>query len=294
MLVRRGKKKRRAAGRARRHVVRPEPKIHEEDTAVRAPVQAKAHAAPKSRRKAATSATPRADSPKPAKPGRGTVALPVADGTAVTSLFAEAYRTLRTNLDITTLDGHGKCIIVTSPGPQEGKTCIAINLAIAAANVGLKVLLLEGDLRRARLHRVLLLDARPGLVNFLANGTTINGHIKETHIHNLWLLPRGSRPANPAELLHSETLADLLEELRSTYDLIVVDTPPLLSVADASVLSPLADGYLLVLRARKTPRDAAKKAIQQIEHVGGKVLGVVLNDVNPKEQRYRYYHRYAY
>jgi len=204
--------------------------------------------------------------------------------------FSEAYRTLRTNLDLTTHEGVGRCVVVTSPGPQEGKTCVAVNLAISVANVGLKTLLMECDLRRAQLHHVFHIPARPGLVNYLGNPSTLNGHLRPTNIENLWVLPRGSRAANPTELLHSEVLAQLLEELRRDFDLIVVDTPPMLTVADASALSPLTDGYLVVLRARKTPREAAIQAVKQLQMVHGRILGAVLNDVSPKDHAYRYYH----
>ena len=210
----------------------------------------------------------------------------MARGAAKPDPFAEAYNVLRTNLDLTSVDGHGKCIVVTSPGPKEGKTSVAVNLAIAAAGLGLKVVLFEGDLRSARLHRVFGVEARPGLTNFLAKTAAVNGHVRETGVKNLWVLPRGSRTTNPSELLHHAALAELLEDLRASYDLIVIDSPPMLSVTDASALSPLVDGYLLVIRAGKTPRQAAKDAIQRIQHVHGTVLGVVLNDVNPKKHAY--------
>ena len=294
MVLPRAKKTRSRKSRSHRHRrgLQPEPVFQKDDTSIEAP--AAAHSA-EEKEEVSPSEQPAKRSgrrDKETKSGVTGERMPLAGVTRPSCLFSEAYRSLRTNLDLTTVDGTGRCIIVTSPGPQEGKTCVAVNVAIAAAGVGLKVLLLEGDLRRSRLHRVFVVKARPGLVNYLANGDEINGHIRRTHIENLYVLPRGSRPANPTELLHSEVLADLLDRLREEFDLIVIDTPPMLTVADAAVLSNLADGYLLVLRAGKTPRQAAIEAVKQIEHVHGKVLGVVLNDVNPKERGYRYYHHY--
>jgi len=267
-----------------RRSVRPEPCIVEDDTAIRAAADPpKIEASPRAK----TPVLPKR--PKRPRPATDISSLPPANVSQTAGLFSEAYRTLRTNLDLTTLDGRGRCIVVTSPGPQEGKTCVVVNLGIAAANVGLNVLLLEGDLRRSQLHHVFSVDARPGLVNFLANGAPIEGHIRPTSVPNLSLLPRGFRPSNPTELLHSAALAELIDDLRESYDLILIDTPPILTVADASVLSPIVDGYLLVVRSGKTPRQAAIAAVQQVQHVHGTVLGVVLNDVSPKAQRYHYY-----
>jgi capsular exopolysaccharide synthesis family protein len=291
---RRAKKPGLRGGRRPVRSVRPEPTIREDDTGTHVPIKARTSAA----HPEGAAQESKATRDKKARSDKGTAEtrFPVAVGKTARGIFAEAYRTLRTNLDLTSTDGLGRCIVVTSPGPQEGKTSVTVNLGIAAANIGLKVVLLEGDLRQSRLHRVFLLQARPGLVNYLAKGAPSNGYIRETHVKNLWVIPRGSRPANPGELLHSAGLADLIEDLREHYDLIVIDTPPMLTVSDALVLSPLVDGYLLVARSGKTPRQAAKMAIQQIQRAQGTVLGVVLNDLNPKRHGYSCYRypRYEY
>ncbi len=300
MALPRVKRKRTRARPLRRGARRPRPTP--EFAPSETTIQAKAEATATERdaqstpgRKPGTSttrggATEREREKRGRRSGSRTSDFPLARLTRTRCPFSEAYRTLRTNLDLTSHEGEGRCVVVTSPGPQEGKTCVAVNLAISVAGVGLKTLLLEGDLRRARLHHVFHIPARPGLVDYLADSTTLNGHIRPTNITNLWVLPRGSRAANPTELLHSEVLAQLLEELRRDFDLIVIDTPPMLTVADASALSPLADGYLMVLRARRTPREAAIEAIKQLQMVHGRILGAVLNDVDPRDRAYRYYH----
>lgn len=202
------------------------------------------------------------------------------------SQAAEAFRALRTNLLFMSPDRPARAIVVTSAGPSEGKSTIAMNLAIAMAQAGQKVLLLDTDLRRPRLHKALHLQAQQGVSSLVVGQGTLEQVAQPTEVPGLTVLPCGPLPPNPAELLHTRAFAELLQRLRERYDLVVLDSPPIGPVSDALVLARQADGVLLVLKAGTTHREAARSARRALASVQARILGGVLNQVNLKDPRY--------
>jgi capsular exopolysaccharide family len=212
------------------------------------------------------------------------------------STIAEAFRTIRTNLLFSSPDVEKKVLLITSVLPLEGKTVLASNLAITFATMGKNVLLIDADLRRPRIHAVFDLERGKGLSALLIGGEST---IKNTDIPSLKVITSGALPPNPAELLNSKKMKELIERARAQYDLIIIDSPPILSVTDPAILATFSDGTVVTIRASSTPRPAIKKGIQQLSEVGGKVLGCVLNDVNFEKEsyyysNYRYYYHYYY
>jgi len=205
---------------------------------------------------------------------------------------AEAFRQLRTNLRFVDLDSHHKIIVVTSPLPSEGKTTTTLNLAIALASGGQKVLVVEADLRRPDAARLLGLTSTVGLTSGLTYGVPLDQAIQPWS-GGVDLLASGPLPPNPAELLGSMHMAALLAEVGSWYDTVLVDTPPLLPVTDAAAIAPAADGVLLVTRFRKTTREQVAAAVAAISAVSVPLLGTVLNMVPRRGPRaYARYHTY--
>ncbi len=205
------------------------------------------------------------------------------------SQMAESYRALRTSLLLSNLGAPPKVIMVTSARPQEGKTTTSINSAIVLAQKGVRVLLVDADLRRPSIHKTLGMGPRSGLSNVLTGSATVQQTIATSPIlPNLFIMPAGTPPPNPAELLASSHMRDLLAELREQFDHIVIDTPPTLSVTDAVVLSPRADATILVIRSGQTTKQALRRARDILMQVNAHVAGVLLNAVDltsPKRVR---------
>jgi polysaccharide biosynthesis transport protein len=213
------------------------------------------------------------------------------------SQMAESYRALRTSLLLSNLGSPPKVIMVTSALPQEGKTTTSINCAVVLAQglaqKGGNVLLIDADLRRPSIHKTLGMGPRSGLSNVLTGTTTLEQAITRTSIlDNLFVLPAGTPPPNPAELLASPEMRDLLVQLREQYEHIVVDTPPSLSVTDAVVLSPRADAVVLVIRSGQTTKQSLRRARDILAQVSAKVVGVLLNAVDLSSPDYYYYYEY--
>jgi len=209
------------------------------------------------------------------------------------SQMAESYRALRTSLLLSNLGAPPKVILVTSALPQEGKTTTSINCAVVLAQRGIRVLLIDADLRRPSIHKTLGMGPRSGLSNVLTGSATLQQTITRSPIlPNLSVLPAGTPPPNPAELLASSNMRDVLEELRGQYDHIVVDTPPTLSVTDAVVLSPRADAIVLVIRSGQTTKQALRRSRDILMQVNAKVSGVLLNAVDLRSPDYHYYYEY--
>jgi succinoglycan biosynthesis transport protein ExoP len=209
------------------------------------------------------------------------------------SQMAESYRALRTSLLLSNLGAPPKVIMVTSALPQEGKTTTSINTAVVLAQKGVRVLLIDADLRRPSIHKTLGMGPRSGLSNVLTGSTTIDQAITRTSIlPNLFILPAGTPPPNPAELLASSNMRDILTQLRDQYDHIVVDTPPSLSVTDAVVLSQRADAVVLVIRSGQTTKQSLRRARDLLAQVNAKVVGVLLNAVDLSSPDYYYYYEY--
>ena len=209
------------------------------------------------------------------------------------SQMAESYRALRTSLLLSSLGGPPKVIMVTSARPQEGKTTTAINSAIVLAQKGVRVLLVDADLRRPSVHKTLGLGPGSGLSNVLTGNAALEQAISESQIlPNLFVLPAGSPPPNPAELLASPQMKEILGELRGQFDHVVIDTPPTLSVTDAVVLSPRVDAIILVIRSGQTTRQALRRARDILMQVNAHITGVLLNAVDLTSPDYYYYYEY--
>jgi capsular exopolysaccharide synthesis family protein len=205
------------------------------------------------------------------------------------SPISEQYRTIRTNLQFASVDNELKTILITSSGPSEGKSSTTGNMAVVFAEQGKKVLLIDGDLRKPTLHYTFRIDNRKGLSSILIGENTLEDAVVASEVSNLDLLSCGPIPPNPSELLGSKAMKRLLEAASHNYDLIIIDTPPVLAVTDAQILANLCDGVIMVVRSKKTEYEAAQKARDLLEPAHAKLLGVVVNDREQKKSNYYYY-----
>jgi tyrosine-protein kinase Etk/Wzc len=213
------------------------------------------------------------------------------------SPISEAYRTFRTNIQYTKLDREIKALLVTSPGPGEGKSTSVANLAITMAQMGSKVLLIDSDLRRPILHSIFNIDRRVGLSNVLVGRATIEKAAQTTEIENLFVMPCGTLPPNPSELLGSSAMKTTLDEMKEKFDIVLFDSPPIIAVTDAAVLSSQLDGVILVIKSGQTDREAAFRASSLLKNVKTRILGALLNGVHIESMYgsyYYYYHYYYY
>jgi polysaccharide biosynthesis transport protein len=209
------------------------------------------------------------------------------------SQMAESYRALRTSLLLTSIGAPPKVILITSALPQEGKTTTSMNTAIVLAQKGSRVLLIDADLRRPSVHKALGLGPRTGLSNVLTGSAQLHqAIIRSTLIPTLYIMAAGTPPPNPAELLASTNMRDVLNELREQYDHIVIDTPPTLSVTDAVVMATSADSVVLVIRSGQTTRQALRRARDLLVRVNARIAGVLLNAADLKSADYYYYYEY--
>ena len=210
------------------------------------------------------------------------------------SPISEAYRSLRTNLQFSSLDRPLRTLIVTSPSPTEGKSTTLANLGVVMAQAGRRVILVDSDLRRPVLHRIFGLENERGLTDVLLDDElSLDGHLKPTGVESLWLLNTGPLPPNPSELLGSARMSALVKRLKEEADVVLFDSPPVLAVTDASVLGAWADGVLLVTDAGQTRRSLAKEAAERLRQVGANLVGATLNRLRPGRGGY-YYHYYDY
>lgn len=207
------------------------------------------------------------------------------------SPVSESYRTLRTNIMFSSLDKKVQTIMVTSSGPEEGKTTVASNLAVIMAQNGNKTIIIDCDFRKPRLHKVFQVSNEIGLSNYLIGEAAIADFLKQTSIKNLNVIPSGVKPLNPAELLGSAKMMEYIILLKHYFDYIILDTPPVVIVTDAQIVSQYADGCLLVVASGEVEREAVMKAKELLTKVNAKILGVVLNKVeNNGKGRYKYYY----
>lgn len=214
--------------------------------------------------------------------------------TDMRSASAEAYRTLRTNLIFSQAVQTLRTVLVTSASPGEGKTTTAANLAVSFAHHGMRVLLVDCDLRRGRLHKIFQIPREPGITELVIGQEEAEGVIRPTDITGLYVIASGNLPPNPSELLGGDRMRKALASLSEAFDLIVIDTPPLLAASDGAILATLSDGVVLVLRAGSTEEEAAQQAIKQLSGVGARVVGAVLNDPDAKVPTYGGYYHYEY
>jgi capsular exopolysaccharide synthesis family protein len=202
----------------------------------------------------------------------------------------EAFRLLRTNLQFLDLDHQPRCLVITSAVPAEGKTTTSANLAVALAQTGRRTLLIDGDLRRPRVARLLGLDAAVGLTTVLVGKAEVTDAVQVHEPSGLHFLASGAKPPNPTEILQSQVTSDLIRQLSNEYDMVIIDAPPLLPVADASVLSTVADGTIIVVQHGRTTKDQVAEAIGRLEQVGGRLFGVVVNMIPRRSANYYYYY----
>ncbi len=210
---------------------------------------------------------------------------------AVTS---ENIRTLRTNLQFSSIDTELQTILITSTLPGEGKSYISSNLAISFAQAGKKVLIMDCDLRKGRQHKIFKLSSRKGLSNLLISDKNYKDYISETKIENLFVIPRGVVPPNPSELLGSKKNIQLIQELKKQFDIIIMDGAPVTGLSDSLILSSLADKVLIVSSLNHTPKSELKNTRKSLENVGANLAGLVINNVNSKTDAYGSYYYYSY
>jgi succinoglycan biosynthesis transport protein ExoP len=210
------------------------------------------------------------------------------------SLAAEAYRTIRTAIHFGVIDSDWKSLLVASPDAGEGKTTTASNLAIAFAQSNCRVVLVDADCREPVLHRIFELGNEKGLSDVLMGKKTLNEVLKPSGIAGLDILPCGTVPENPAELLNSAAFVELINKLASRYDRVIIDSPPIVPLADARIVAASCDATVLVLRAEQTTRRTCQHTKDILASVGANVLGMVVNDVSPKSRSYGDYQAYRY
>ena len=199
----------------------------------------------------------------------------------------EAYKAIRTNLLFAMANAKCKMFEVSSPAAGEGKSTCAVNLAIAFSQLGQRVLLLDADLRKASVHRKLHLNNSKGLSSVLVGFCAVEEAI--THINpNFDVIVAGPTPPNPAELLSSDSMSDLLDRFRGAYDCVIIDTPPLNVVSDAIALSVKTEGIVMVLKNMRTTHDQFQKAVASLQFAEAKLLGVIINDSDDKQAKYKY------
>jgi capsular exopolysaccharide synthesis family protein len=207
---------------------------------------------------------------------------------------AEAARSIRTNLMFMNPDHPYKRLLISSAAPAEGKTTVACSIAIALAQGGQRVCIIDCDLRRPRLHRIFDRTGDAGVTNVIVGDATVDEVAKPTMIQNLWSVPAGPTPPNPADLLHSDRFKKFLNDLSDRFDRIVIDSPPVVPVTDSAIISTLVDGTVFVVRAFATSRHMSRQGLRTLRDVDSPVVGVVLNAVNLSRREYNYSYQYYY
>ncbi|HWQ42534.1 MAG TPA: CpsD/CapB family tyrosine-protein kinase [Desulfosporosinus sp.] len=211
------------------------------------------------------------------------------------SPVSEAYRTLRTNLQFTSVDSETKMIMVTSAGPREGKSITVANLAVSLAQTGKSVLIIDADLRNPTQHKIFGLDNWEGLSVALVadqDHRDYRDYARETAVPGVMVLTGGPIPPNPAELVGSKRMKGLIEEFSEQFDIVLIDTPPIIAVTDAAILAQEVDGVILVVAAGEVNKDYAQRAKELLDKVGAKILGAVLNKADMKTSDHYYYYYY--
>jgi succinoglycan biosynthesis transport protein ExoP len=213
------------------------------------------------------------------------------------SMLSEAYRNVRTSILLSFSEKPPKRIVISSPNPAEGKTTTVVNTAIALAQTGARVLVVDSDMRKPRIHTIFGEENGVGLSNYLSGNAELRSAIKKSTIPNLYYLPSGPIPPNPSELLGSNLFKKTIKFLGERFDHIILDSPPVLGFADSIILSTSSDGILLVVTGGKTPRETLQRAKDALSQVNAKILGVVINQVDIGRSDYGYYyyrHHYYY
>lgn len=207
------------------------------------------------------------------------------------SPFAEAFRTLRTNINFSGLDNPLRAILITSAGPGEGKTTVTCNLGVVLAQSNKKVLIVGCDLRRPTLHKIFNVNDYIGVTNVLINDTDPAELAQETEVPGLYVLAGGPIPPNPSELVGSQRMKSLIGRALEKFDYVLLDSPPINLVTDPIILSVLVDGVIMVVKSGFTHYEAAREARAKLEKAGANIIGVVLNNISVSSGDY-YYHYY--
>jgi len=208
------------------------------------------------------------------------------------SPIAEAYRTLRTNINFAKMGGELRSILFTSAGPREGKSTTVANTAVALAQTGKRIIVVDCDLRKPVQHKIFGKKNR-GITNYLVEDMPVDGLIQETGIENLLLLPSGPIPPNPSELLGSPRMQELIAYLQSRADMVIIDAPPVIAVTDACVLASKVDGVILTIASGLVRPEMAKHAKELLIKANGHILGVILNRMEIEEEYAYYYYYYG-
>ncbi|MDP4176986.1 MAG: CpsD/CapB family tyrosine-protein kinase [Bacillota bacterium] len=213
------------------------------------------------------------------------------------SRVAEAFRTLRTNIQFSSLDNNLKSILITSTAPSEGKSTVIINLGLAMAQSGKKVLIIDCDLRKPSIHKKLSIPNTKGLTSILIGDVKIEDCITPLSVNNLSVLSCGATPPNPSELLGTKKMKQLIEELEGMFDVVLIDSPPVIAVTDAQIISTFAKGVILVSAYGQTEKGAIINAKNLLDKVGANIIGVVMNKIPEESHGYgygygRYYNKY--
>ena len=209
------------------------------------------------------------------------------------SVISEQYRAIRTNIEYSNVDQNTKTILVTSSDKNEGKTTTVSNLAVSFANLNKKVLLIDCDLRNASIHKMFRLNNIYGLTDILAKNRAADKCIQETELENLYVLTAGAIPPNPAEILSSEKMKNLIEDLKNIYDYIFIDTPPIGLVTEAGVLSSFIDGVVLVVKSESIEKKYLEETKKKLDAVDARILGAILNSYKSEQKDYDYYSYYG-
>ena len=215
------------------------------------------------------------------------------------SPISEIFRTLRTNIQFMNTKNKLQSLLVTSTIAGEGKSWVSANLAATFAQAGKKVIILDADMRKGRQYRIFDVSPRPGLSNYLS-GVTENDkevdladYVQETEIENLFVIPAGNVPPNPSELLVSESMLHLLEKLKEICDIVIIDGPPTQLVTDSLILTRIADSTVIIAEGNKTKKESLRRIVDNIQKVGGKIAGVVLNKVKLSAKNYEQSYYYG-
>ena len=210
--------------------------------------------------------------------------------------FSEAFRGIRTNVLFATAQEGSRSVVVTSTGPGEGKSMVAGNMAVGLAQAGQRVLLIDADMRKPKIHEIFAIPQEPGLSNLLVGKSKASDVVRRTTVPGLWILSAGRTPPNPAELLGSTRFRDFVASLKEHFDWVLIDSPPVMAVTDASLVAHHASGVLFVIGAEMTSRHAAKRALDQLEQAQASFVGAVLNRVDLDRNPYYYsdYYRREY
>jgi len=224
----------------------------------------------------------------------GPSAIELISYSAPSSIYAEAYRSLRASLILSSSDHPPRTILVTSAVPSEGKTATAANIAISLTQTGARVLLIDADMRRPRVDGLFSLRNKPGLSNFLTGTAELENVIHKTHVPELFVLPCGTIPPNPGELILSSRFREMVNELQGLFAYVVIDSPPLSNVSDGRIIATTAEAVVFVVRALSTSRHVVSRTLEQLEKSRARVVGVVLNDYDIQKKGNYYYPYYKY